>query len=110
MENYNPDTPVCDNQDDFNIAFQKANRYNIQQQMKKDKPYSYVYFVLLCIFILWAILIVMKSPSSSVSNRIVQLVFAIVFSPFYVVSYYLSMLSDKNNSVSMGMCGCSKQI
>lgn len=109
IEKYDPNQPVCDNQNDFNIAVQKAVQYDKQQMMKKDKPYAYVYFALLCIFIFWAIMIAMKKSSS---DRIVQLVFAIVFSPFYVVSHYLSLMNPSSGyagSAQMGMCGCSKE-
>lgn len=107
MEKYNPDESVCDNQDDFNTAFQNALKYGVQKKENKDKPYSYVYFVLLVIFIVWAVMIALKSNSR---DKIVQLVFAIVFSPFYVISHYLSLLvmSSNKNIVNMGMCSCAK--
>lgn len=104
MENYNPSNSVCDNQDDFNIAVKNANKYMINKKL--DKNYSCVYFFILCIFVVWAVMIALKSSFNENSSRIVQLVFAIVFSPLYVISHYLSLLSTKN--VSMGMCGCSK--
>lgn len=101
MELYDPNQPVCNSQDDFNIALRKGLKYNFQQTEKKLKPYMYVSFAIMFIFIVWALLLAMKvSPGP---DRVAHLVFAIVFSPIYVIGYYLGMMGD---GVKMG-CGCA---
>lgn len=101
MEFYDPNQPVCNNQDDFNIAIRKAVKYDLQQTEKKAKPFMYVSAALMFIFIVWAMLLAMQIPRGP--ERISHLVFAIVFSPVYVIGYYLGMMGS---GAKMG-CGCS---
>jgi len=91
-EHYDPSKPVCDNQADFDIAFRKAITYNNKQSEKKAKPWMYVYLVLWLIFIVWALLLAMQVAPGH--ERIEHLVFAIVFSPVYVLAYYVGALSS----------------
>ena len=91
VENYDPSQPVCDNQDDFNHAFRKALEYNNKENYKKNKPWMYVSLVLWIIFFIWAIMLAMKMPQGP--ERVVHLVFAMVFSPLYVISYYLGAMN-----------------
>ena len=99
QENYDPNMPVCDNQDDFNTAFHKAVKYNNKKFMHKMKPWMYVYTVLWAIFIVWAIMLVVKMPPGP--EKIVHMVFAIIFSPVYVLAYYLSSSSFVSGTSSM---------
>jgi len=89
---------VCDSQDDFNVAFKKALKQNNKDAMKKAQPWIYVYTTIWMIFFVWALVLAMQiSPGP---NRLLHLVLAMVFSPVYVISYYLGILqSDK---VAMG--------
>ena len=96
-EFYDPNKPVCDNQDDFNMAFRKAVKYNNKENIKKSKPWMYVYLVLWLIFFLWAIILALQVPEGS--DRVKHLVFAIVFSPVYVLSYYLNALMGSKSVV-----------
>lgn len=80
-------TSVCANQDDFNVAFRKAIKHNNKENIKKAKPWIYVYLTLWTIFFVWAILLAMQVPTGP--QRVQHLVFAIVFGPVYVLSYYL---------------------
>jgi len=98
-ENYDPNQPVCDNQNDFNQAFLNAVK-NMKSMSKSSKI---VYTVLWLFFLLWAILLALRVPEGQ--ERIQHLVFAFLFSPVYILSYYLGHMS-------MGMkagfgCGCS---
>ena len=79
---------VCDSQDDFNVAFRKAVKENIKQERKKMGSWVYVYLVVFFVFLVWALFLSMNSPS----DRVVNIVLAILFSPVYVIGYYLSML------------------
>jgi bacteriorhodopsin len=92
LENYNGNN-VCDNQDDFNIAFQKAVKQDAKDRMKNNKPWIFAYTSLWLVFFVWALLLAMRvQPGPS---KVVHLVFALVFSPIYVISYYFGMLSEK---------------
>ena len=109
QENYDPNKPVCDNQDDFNHAFRKAIKYNNQENMNKAKPWVYVYLVLWMIFFVWAVLLAMQVAPGP--ERVEHIVFAMVFSPVYVLAYYLgAMGSYKSGMSTMGMGGgCSSR-
>lgn len=90
MENYDPNKPVCDNQDDFNMAFRKAVKYTNKKNMKEAQPWLIVYAVLWLIFLFWGVMLAMKIPSGP--ERVEHIVFAIVFGPAYVLAYYLSAM------------------
>jgi hypothetical protein len=93
-------TNVCNTQDTFNVAFDNALKQNNKDAVKKAKPWIYVYATLLMIFFIWALLLAMQVAPGP--NKIVHLVFAMVFSPLYVIAYYLGAIDD-NKGVMMGM-------
>lgn len=98
LENYDG-MNVCKNQDDFNVAFRKALKQNNKDAEKKAKPWMYVYAIVWLIFFVWALLLAMQvAPGPA---RIVHLVFAMIFSPVYVLAYYLGALGQ-DNEVMMG--------
>lgn len=91
---------VCDNQDDFNVAFNKAFKQNNKDAIKKAKPWICVYIIVWMIFFTWALVLAMQVAPGP--NRLVHLVFAMVLSPLYVFAYYLgAMSSEKNASMAM---------
>lgn len=98
-ENYDPNKPVCDNQDTFSQAFRKAIKYNDKENLKKAKPWVYIYLVLWIVFFVWAILLAMQVPSGP--DRVEHIVFAMVLGPVYVLAYYLGAY----NGSMFGMCG-----
>lgn len=100
-ERYDPNSPVCQNQDDFNVALKNAIKYNSDQNMKKAKPWLIVYAVLWAIFLVWGIMLAMQITSPV--ERVEHLLFAIIFSPAYVLAYYLGALSKPSSGVAMGM-------
>ena len=102
-ENYDPNKPVCDNQDDFNMALRKALKYNEKQDMKKAKPWVAVYLVLWLIFFIWAIILAMKVAPGP--ERVEHLIFAMVFSPVYVLAHYLGVMKD-NGMMGFRGGGC----
>jgi hypothetical protein len=82
-----PKKTVCDTQDDFNHAFRDAVKY----VNKKDKPKMWVQLVamiIMLILIVWALMLAMRVKHGP--EQKVHLVLAIVFAPFYIISYYLS--------------------
>lgn len=78
---------VCDTQDDFNHAFREAVKY----VDKKETPKMWVQLVamgILLVFIVWALVLASRVGGSS--DQKVHFVLALVFAPFYIISYYLS--------------------
>jgi hypothetical protein len=98
-ENYDPNQPVCNNQADFNQAFRKALRYNVKEEMKKDKAWMAVYIVIWLIFFVWAIMLALKVPVGP--ERTEHLLFAIVVPPAYVLAHYIGV-AGKPSMGSMG--------
>ncbi len=92
MENYDPNKPVCDNQDDFNKAFRKAVKYNNKKANKKAQPWMIAYLVLWAIFLVWAVMLAMKVAPGP--QRVMHLTFAFLFAPAYVLATYLGMLGQ----------------
>lgn len=81
---------VCNNQDAFNQAFRSALKYNNKENMKKARPWMYVYLVLWLLFFVWGVMLAIQVPSGP--ERVEHLVFAIVFGPVYVLAYYIGAL------------------
>lgn len=79
---------ICDSQDDFNSAFRKAVKYTNKENMKKAEPWMAISGVVLMIFLIWALMLAMKLPPGPQKTE--HLLFAILFSPIYVLAYYLS--------------------
>ena len=83
---------VCDTQDDFNISIRKAIKQNNRDVMDKGRPWIYVYIVIWFIFLVWALIIAMQVQSAN--DRIVHLVFAMVFGPAYVLAHYIGIMAN----------------
>ena len=96
MNEFYTGTDVCDNQNDFNKAFDKALKQNNKDSRKKNKPWVSVLMVILLIFTVWAIVLAMQVERGE--KRIMHFIFAFLFSPVYVFSYYLTMLMGQSSS------------
>jgi len=78
---------VCDTQDDFNHAFRDAVKY----VNKKEQPKLWAQIIAVAIglvIIVWALILASKVNGSA--DQTVHFVMALVFAPFYIISYYLS--------------------
>lgn len=95
MSSYNG-LNVCANQDNFNVAMDKAIKQNNKDAMKKAEPWVYVYAILWLIFLIWGILLAMQVQDQS--TRVVHLVLAIVAGPAYVLGYYINQLRNGSGS------------
>ena len=78
---------LCDNQDDFNDAFYKALKDSRKKDNKKMASGVGVYMLIHLMFLFWAIILALKQPKD---QQIVHLTLAMVFSPVYVLAYYLN--------------------
>lgn len=78
---------VCDTQDTFNHAFREAVKY----VNKKETPKLWVQLVamgIVLVFVVWALILAAKVHGSA--DKKVHFLLALIFSPFYIISYYLS--------------------
>ena len=91
-EGYDPKANVCTDQDTFNQALRKAVRHNEKEDIKKAGAWVYVYLVLWVIFFVWALTLAMKVPPGP--EKVEHLVFAMVFSPIYVLSHYIANMKN----------------
>jgi hypothetical protein len=91
---------VCNSQDDFNVAMNKAIKNKTKQDIKQAGGWLYVYVLVHMIFLIWALILAMQINKGP--ERIIHLVFAIVFSPAYVIAHYLCFFKggDKSSSSS----------
>ena len=87
---------VCTNQDTFNKAFRSAIKYNEKidekrerHRLRKMSGVICIYSVIHLIFLIWGIMLAFKSQPPK--NRVIHMTLAIIFSPIYVLSYYLNM-------------------
>jgi len=100
VEPYDPNDPVCQNQDDFNMAFRKAVKYNNKKAMKDNRPWIIVYAVLWLVFLIWGVLLAMQLPPGP--ERTEHLLFALVFGPAYVLAYYLGVMGGGKSRMGYG--------
>ena len=91
-ENFDPNDPVCQNQNDFNQAFRSALKYNNKQNNKNSQPWVWVYLAMYVIFFVWAIILALTYTVPG-PGRTLHVTLAMVFSPFYVLAYYFGMLN-----------------
>jgi hypothetical protein len=96
-ENYDEAQPVCNNQNDFNQAILNAIRYSNKESIKKSQPWASVCGVIWVIFFVWALILAMKLPEGT--QRVEHVMFAILFSPAYVLANYLSDFNSGNAPV-----------
>jgi hypothetical protein len=97
-ENYDPAMPVCNNQDDFNVALKKGIQYNNEEVSRQMSGVATVSLILYAIFLIWALMIVSKTVPKGII-RTQHILFAICASPIYVLSHYANAhMEDKAGS------------
>ena len=100
-ENYSEDQmtgSVCGSQADFNVAVQEAVKYNNRQYMKQTRGWAEICSVIWLIFMVWALVLAMKIHKGP--KKIEHILFALLFPPIYVLSYYLSFFGSEGPVVS----------
>ena len=99
MSSGNTTNNVCDDQTTFNTAYAKAvNNYGNYMDKKKTPSQRILYTMmafLQLMFIIWAVILSMKMPGP---NRPVNVTFAIITGPIYIIAYYISMAGNGNGS------------
>jgi hypothetical protein len=106
-ENYDPNQPVCNTQDDFNQAVQAAIKYNNKEAMKKAEPWAIVCLCIWFVFFVWALVLAMKTVGK---HRVEHIMFAILFSPAYVLATYLSQFTSGGGSSSSSSKGMGNSV
>lgn len=99
-ENYDPTKPVCDNQNDFNQAVRHAIQFNMEED-RKNLSKNTVFVIVYMVFFIWAIMLALKVKGE---DRVLHIALAVLFSPVYVLAYYLSGLYSSSEGGVFGMC------
>lgn len=88
-ENYDPAEPVCQNQDDFNMAIRRAIRYNMDENAKLsvNAQIALVLYVLLSVYAVVLASRVVEGP-----QRTLHLTLAMITGPVYVVGHLVGGL------------------
>ena len=76
---------LCDNQQNFNVAFKKAlDKYHVEMR-RDNKNMQIVVVVLYVMLTIWGLMIAMKKDKQ---HRVFHIGFALAFGPLYVLSTY----------------------
>lgn len=78
---------LCNDQDEYNHTFYKALNYSRKQDDKKMANAVGIYLIIHTIFLIWGVILAIKSQPPE--NRVIHITLAIVFSPVYVLAYYI---------------------
>jgi hypothetical protein len=80
---------VCKDQQTFNESLYQAVEYSRKTSEKKMTGGVGTYLVIHTLFLVWGIVLAFKSQPAN--NRVMHITMAMVFSPAYVLAYYLNM-------------------
>lgn len=84
---------VCQDQETLNKALRKA----VVREIRKNEPSNFIKtssIIIYFIIIFYAVMLALKTPENT---RQLHVIFAFLFSPLYIISYYLSGIKMKNN-------------
>jgi hypothetical protein len=79
---------LCTDQDKFNDAFYKALKNARKKDEKNSTGVVVVYAIIHMVFLIWGVMLAFHQPRE---QRIMHITLAAVFSPVYVLAYYLNM-------------------
>ena len=78
---------VCDNQNKFNKSFREAVKY-VEKKDKSGKIVMIIAVAIYVIFTVWALILSARMPDNEKTEH---MMFALLFSPAYVISYYVGI-------------------
>jgi hypothetical protein len=78
---------VCDDQDTFNKSFRSAVKY-VEKKEKPGKTVMTIAVIIYVFFTVWALMLASRMPSGEKTEHTM---FALLFSPAYIISYYIGM-------------------
>lgn len=81
---------ICENQKNFDKAIDKAI-YHLHKQKKPSTLSKIISLIIIIIIIVWAITLALKV---SQQNKHIHLIFALAFSPFYILSHYMNNIKN----------------
>ncbi len=101
-EGYHKDMPVCNNQNDFNIAFRKAIQYDMKKTNEKHRWLMLIGALgwLACLVI--SLMKVSKMPPGP--EKVEHATFAILFPPAYLIATWIGGRNERHGS-RMFACG-----
>jgi uncharacterized membrane protein YvbJ len=79
---------VCQNQDTFNQSVNQAIKY-VDKKNMPSKTVQIIALVIFFVILLWALMLASKSGM----DKTLHYVLAMVFSPVYILSYYLARMN-----------------
>jgi hypothetical protein len=87
-------TNVCDNPEKFNKAYKEAvDNYSIIGWNNLSSCNKVVINLMLVVYLLLTVLAVILAMRSDPQSRVINVFFAFVAGPLYVISYYLSNMN-----------------
>ena len=81
----------CEDQRSFNSAVYNALKYITKEQALENSKGLFFYFIIHFVFLVWGIMLAIKSQPKE--NRVLHILLAFIFAPFYVMAYYLDKSS-----------------
>ncbi len=81
----------CKNQDNFNDAIQEALD---EYEREVDTDLLIVALVFYSLFLIWAVVLAVKKSQSGRGSQL-DMMFAFIAPPIYVISFYINMLAGK---------------
>jgi hypothetical protein len=91
---------VCDSQDDFNQAFDQAYENLGKKVVKQSSGFLKLYVIMYLVFFVWAVMLALQIKKGQA--RTIHLVFAMAFSPFYVLGHYLNVYQKEESKAEVG--------
>lgn len=83
------DSSICKNQQIFDKAVEKAIKYNVKENRLSNWSLMILSLIIIGI-IFWALCL-----ANNISHRkTIHYILALLFSPFYIVSYYINIPSE----------------
>ena len=79
---------VCQNQDTFNQSVNQAIKY-VDKKNMPSKTVQIIALVIFFVILLWALMLASKSGMDTTLHYVL----AMVFSPVYILSYYLARMN-----------------
>jgi hypothetical protein len=83
---------VCENQKNFNHAIYNAVKDYDRRERRQMSGFVTFYIMLHLVFLIWGVMLALTSVPKE--NRVLHITLAVLFSPAYVMSYYLDTLVE----------------
>jgi len=99
-------TNLCGDQKTFNIAVRKAINHLDDDDQNQMSTSRLILTLITLTFYVWALLLALKVEDKQ--HRVLHVLFALLFGPFYVLAYYVGMMEQSNFSSSSSSSSSSR--